>query len=88
MFYIEDQEEETVVEKFVRSKGGSEQIEEEKERLEVALWEVYDKLGTALAGGEEEGKGEARKYWGLAGDEAIKAGKAKAGMALKMKAEA
>ena len=88
VFYIEDQEEETVVEKFVRSKGGSEQIEEEKERLEVALWEVYDKLGTALAGGEEEGKGEARKYWGLAGDEAIKAGKAKAGMALKMKAEA
>jgi hypothetical protein len=87
VFYLEDQEEEILGEEFVRAKGGGEGggVKDER-KLDLAVFELYAVMGDAKsAGGDEDG---AREFWSKAGDEAIKAGKSKLGMELKMKAEA
>jgi elongation factor 2 kinase len=89
VYYLEDQEEEVVSEKFVRGTAAGEEakVEEKKkeDKLELNLWEILEKKGDAnVELGDEEG---ARECWSLAGDEAIRAGKANKGMELKMKAE-
>ena len=93
VFYIEDQEEEILTESEVRRKGGEAGVVGEEEerngaeekKLDLAKFEILAIMGDNYK--ELGNEDEARKHWSSAGDEAIRAGKSKAGMELKMKAE-